>query len=67
MRCTRCRLAALYQQPGFMAKEKAWCTVRGEWRKRCGKGKRGRPMRAVPDIYVTIDGWAAVNGEQIEQ
>lgn len=50
-----------------MAKEKAWCTVRGEWRKRCGKGKRGRPMRAVPDIYVTIDGWAAVNGEPIEQ
>lgn len=66
MKCTRCRRAALYQEPGFNGRERTYCTKRGEWRKRCGKGKRGKPTRAVLDVYVTIDGLAAVNGFPIE-
>lgn len=62
MKCVRCRHAALYQEPGFNGVERTWCTKRDEWRERCGKGKRGKPMRAVLDVYVTIDGLGAVNG-----
>lgn len=63
MHCTDCKRAALYQEPGFTGCERAWCTRRGEWREKCGKGKRGRPMRAVLDVYVSVDGLAAVNGD----
>ena len=63
MRCTECKKAALYQEPGFNGQEKAYCTKRGEWRGRCKKGRRGKPMRAVLDVYVVIDGAAAVNGD----
>ena len=63
MRCIRCKMAALYQEPGFTGQERAWCTKRGEWREKCKKGKRGKPMRAVLDVYVTVDGIAAVNGD----
>lgn len=59
MRCDNCKRAALYQEPGFTGRERAWCTKRGEWRKGCRKGKRGKPMRAVLDVYVTIDGTSA--------
>lgn len=55
-------MAALYQGLGFNDQERVWCTKRGEWRKRCGKGKRGELRRAVLDVYVTIDGLAAVDG-----
>lgn len=64
MRCIHCAKAALYQEPGFTGKERTYCTKRGEWRDRCGKGKRGKPMRAVIDVYVTIDGLAAANGDR---
>ena len=63
MRCVHCKKAALYQEPGFTGRERTWCTKRGEWREKCGEGKRGKPMRAVLDVYVTIDGLAAVNGD----
>lgn len=65
MRCVRCKRAALYQEAGFMGRERTWCTMRGEWRKGCKKGKRGRPVRAVLDVYVTIDGLAAANGDRL--
>lgn len=63
MRCVNCKKAALYQEPGFIGKELTWCMKRGEWREGCKKGKRGKPTRAVLDVYVTIEGLAAVNGE----
>ena len=62
MRCVRCERAALYQEPGFNGVERTYCTTRGEWRERCRHGKRGKPRRAVLDVYVTIDGAAAVEG-----
>lgn len=62
MRCKHCKRAALCQEPGFNGRELTWCTKREEWRERCGKGKRGEPRRAVLDVYVTIDGLAAVDG-----
>lgn len=62
MRCAECKRAALYQEPGFNGRELTWCTKRGGWREKCGKGKKGRPRRAVLDVYVTIDGLGAVDG-----
>lgn len=66
MKCRRCSRAALYQEPGFNGVEKAYCTKRGEWRDGCKKGKRGKPKRAVLDVYVTVDGLAAVEGDREE-
>ena len=62
MRCVRCKMAALYQEPGFNGVERTWCTKRGGWREGCHKGKEGRPRRACLDVYVSVDGTAAVNG-----
>lgn len=63
MRCFRCNSAALYQEPGFNGIERCWCTRRESWRdKGCKHFKKGEPRRAALDVYVTIDGVAAVNG-----
>lgn len=62
MKCRRCSRAALYLVPGFVHEERTWCTRSGEWRGGCKKGRRGKPKRAVLDVYVTIDGLAAVDG-----
>lgn len=63
MKCLRCNRAALYQEPGFNGKETCWCTLRNTWREKgCRHFRKGKPRRAVPDVFVIIDGVAAVNG-----
>ena len=54
----------MYLVPGFVHEERYYCTRKGEWRSNgCRRFERGNPMRAVMDVYVSIDGLAAVNGD----
>lgn len=62
MKCRNCSRCALYLPAGFTSRERTYCTERGEFRKKCKHGKKGRPMRGQLDIYVTIAGEAAVRG-----
>ena len=64
MKCRRCSRCAVYLVPGFVHEERYYCTRKGEWRSNgCRRFERGNPMRAVMDVYVSIDGLAAVNGD----
>ena len=63
VKCSKCKNAALYLQPGFAGAELSFCIPKQQWRdKGCKHGIKGKPKRASLGISVDISGNAAVYG-----